>query len=319
MQSGSTQAGRQVVTRSRFSRIRDGRSLGSPERADAVLAGNDILADWLSRHSDRVQVIPSLVDPRTVAIREHTDRPAVVWGWIGSRSTAMHLHALVDVLESATRQLPDRNVEVLVVGGPAPAIPGARVRELAWSEAVETEALARIDVGLMPLPDTPWTRGKCSYKALQYMSAGIPVVADDVGVSAKVVGNGAGGLIVGQRDDWVDALVRLSRDVSLRRSLGEEGRRRVASEFSVERWAPRSRPRCAATSRARASESGRPGSRRRSRCQRCGLRSGGGRGSRCTRRRRARPDDRQAAGRVEGATPSPHALPLWWGCACEDG
>lgn len=206
-------------------------------RADAVLAGNEILADWLSRRSDRVEVVPSLVDVREVAARDHADGPTAVWGWIGSRSTAVHLGQLAGVLDRAARSLPDREVELLVVGGPAPAVPGMRVRELAWSEAVETEALARIDVGLMPLPDTPWTRGKCSYKALQYMSAGIPVVADDVGVSAQVI-SGAG-IVAAQRDDWIEALVGLSRDAELRRSLGQQGRQRVAADFSVERWAPR--------------------------------------------------------------------------------
>jgi glycosyltransferase involved in cell wall biosynthesis len=208
------------------------------QRSDAVLAGNDILAEWLSTHSSRVRVVPSLVDPRAVAVREHTDARTVVWGWIGSRSTAVHLRALSDVLGRAARELPDRDVEVLVVGGPAPEVPGARVRELAWTQAVESDALGRIDIGLMPLPDTPWTRGKCSYKALQYMNAGIPVVADDVGVSAQVIADGEGGIIARGRDDWVDALVRLSRDASLRRSLGEGGRRRVVAGFSVERWAP---------------------------------------------------------------------------------
>jgi glycosyltransferase involved in cell wall biosynthesis len=208
-------------------------------RADTVIAGNDLLAEWLARYAERVRIVPSLVDPRATQVRRHEERQRIVWGWIGSPPTAVHLKALADVLDKAARELDGRPVTLVVVGGQAPRVRSLHVTELPWSEMAEREALASMDVGLMPLPDSPWTRGKCAYKALQYMCAGIPVVADGVGVSAQVVGHERGGLIAGGPDEWVEALVELSRDVALRARLGATGRDRVQRDYSLEAWAPR--------------------------------------------------------------------------------
>ena len=207
--------------------------------ADAVIAGNDLLAEWLSRHSRHVVVIPSLVEHRTVPIRQHEQRDTVVLGWIGSRSTAASLARLRAPLSALANQAGEIGLELVVVGGVAPEIPGIRVRSEAWSEPREAEFLREVDIGLMPLPDDEWTRGKCAYKALQYMAAGIPVVADDVGVSAKVIGHGQAGLIAHDDDEWTRSLATLVEDPELRKQLGGKGRRQVEEGYSVERWAPR--------------------------------------------------------------------------------
>ena len=101
-----------------------------------------------------------------------------------------------------------------------------------WSIDEELEALRRIDVGLMPMPDNAWTRGELSaYKALQYMAAGIPVVGDDVGVCFGAIGPEKGGFIVRGEDEWVEALLALARDSELRGRLGDHGRRRVEGKL----------------------------------------------------------------------------------------
>ena len=123
-------------------------------------------------------------------------------------------------------------------GAPPPSAIVPACRSEPWSEPREQSFLAEIDIGLMPLPDNPWTRGKCAYKALQYMAAGVPVVADDVGVSAEVIGHGEAGLIAGRNGEWSDHLDELAGDVELRARLGAAGRRRVEQDFSVRRWAP---------------------------------------------------------------------------------
>jgi glycosyltransferase involved in cell wall biosynthesis len=110
------------------------------------------------------------------------------------------------------------------------------VEERAWSLGAEREALAEMDIGLMPLDDTPWSRGKCAYKALQYMASGIPAVADDVGIVAGTVG-GAGCAVAGP-EQWLEALGALADDPGLRASMGKVGRRRVEEEFSPARWLP---------------------------------------------------------------------------------
>ena len=122
------------------------------------------------------------------------------------------------------------------MGGSAPDVPGLRVREEAWSEEAEKRFLAEVDIGLMPLPDNAWTRGKCAYKALQYMAAGIPVVADDVGVSAEVIGHEQGGLIVPAGGDWAEPL----RTLGFRRRLLRTSSATPAASASPR--ATRSRP-----------------------------------------------------------------------------
>jgi glycosyltransferase involved in cell wall biosynthesis len=208
-------------------------------QAEHVIAGNDYLAEWLSDANPRVTVVPSLVAVERVALRRHADSAPVTLGWIGSSSTARYLAGLRPALERVSAARPEIDWELWALGGPVPDVRGMACFSLGWSEQAERDLLARMDIGLMPLPDDPWTRGKCAYKALVYMSAGVPVVADEVGVTAAVVGHERAGLVTPNRDAWVDALVALAGDAPLRTRMGAEGRRRVEQDFSTRAWAPR--------------------------------------------------------------------------------
>ena len=208
-------------------------------RADHVIAGNDYLAEWLSRHARVVSVVPSLVDTAKIAPRVHREADTLTLGWIGSHSTVRYLHAIVPALTAFARAHADVPVRLVVVGGEAPVIEGMRTEQWRWSEERESAALAQMDIGLMPLPDNAWTRGKCAYKALQYMAAGVPVVADDVGVTATVVGDGSAGSLVRRPEEWPAAIQPLANDVELRQRMGAAGRSRVVDRFSVDVWAPR--------------------------------------------------------------------------------
>ncbi len=205
--------------------------------ADAVIAGNEFLADWLSEYSSNVVVVPSLVDPSTVPARKHVAEREVTWGWIGSRSTTQHLDEAASTLAKAAAGLPGQSVRLLVLGASRPIrVAGLEVEHRSWSEEAERHALNEVDIGLMPLPDNPWTRGKCAYKALLYMSAGIPVVADDVGVSRRTVGHEEGGLIAESAGQWIENLRVLTTDVEQRRRLGNGARNRAEDHFSIARW-----------------------------------------------------------------------------------
>jgi Glycosyl transferases group 1 len=206
------------------------------ERADQVIAGNRVLAEWLSRYTDRVTVVPSLVEPRELPIKQHGDGDTITLGWIGSAGTSRYLMPIRALLPELSRLAPERTFRLLVVGGEITPPDGIEVEQLEWSPEAEGKALGAIDIGLMPMPDTPWTRGKCAYKALQYMGAGIPAVADDVGVTREVVGDG--GITVRGEGEWLTALIDLTRDHKLRSRLGAAARRRVETHYSVERWAP---------------------------------------------------------------------------------
>lgn len=207
-------------------------------RADQVVAGNELLAEWLSSYSSTVTVIPSLVDVEVVRRRSHQDRSKLVIGWIGSATTAPFLRRLGGALERVAAALPDREVELRVLGGPLFELARVTVRAERWSEQAERDCLGEMDIGVMPLPDTVFTRGKCAYKALQYMAAGVPVVADDVGITAQVIGPGGAGLLATGEDEWVEALVALGMDRGARERLGGLGRIRVEERYSVQAWAP---------------------------------------------------------------------------------
>lgn len=206
-------------------------------RAATVVAGNEILAEWLSRHAERVVVIPSVVEPSS-SPRKHETKDDAVVGWIGSDSTAAYLRAAGTALTRVAQALRPKRLKLLIVGGPAFALPGVRVEAIPWSESNEQEALSKIDVGLMPLPDNAWTRGKCAYKAIQYMSAGIPVVADDVGIARSVIEGHGAGLVARPGVTWEDALGQLLSDTGARTELGAAGRQAVEREFSPRRWGP---------------------------------------------------------------------------------
>ncbi len=205
-------------------------------RAAHVVAGNELLAEHLSQFNASVSVIPTLIDVSEPAAPAPLEADAIVLGWTGSPSTAPYLDRIRPALERFAASIAPTPVRLLVVGGAAPELAGIEVEPIRWSESAEREALARMQIGLMPLPDTPWNRGKCAFKALRYMGAGVPVVADDVGVTATTVG--PGGIVLREADRWADALGELARSPADRIAMGEDGRRHVIANFSTSRWAP---------------------------------------------------------------------------------
>ena len=146
-----------------------------------VTVGNEHLASFASAHCSAVTVIPPTVDTRVYVPQERPANPRPVVGWTGSITTAPYLQAIAPAL----RQLRERIDYELRVVGTTVEIPGVRSCQVAWSAETEVEDLRPFDVGLMPLPDDEWTRGKCGMKAIQYMGLGIPAVVSPVGVNAN--------------------------------------------------------------------------------------------------------------------------------------
>ncbi len=205
------------------------------ERAEHIVAGNDILAEHLARYSDAITVVPSLVDTASYTMRVHRQMPVITLGWIGSPTTASYLSHIGPVLERFAEQS-TRPVRLVVVGGAAPRLHRVDVHEWRWTPETERTALAEMDIGLMPLQDTPWARGKCAYKALQYMACGIPPLVSNVGISAAIVGDA--GYVVTRDGQWLDGLHTLAGDARLRTLLGGVGHRRTEQDFSFTRWIP---------------------------------------------------------------------------------
>jgi glycosyltransferase involved in cell wall biosynthesis len=208
---------------------------GLIQRAEAVLAGSETLATYTRRLNRATTVIPSVVDTERYWVAPQVSKNHVVIGWIGSPATEHYLRALVVPLTRLARQA---NIRLRVVGGRAPVIPGVITEEVKWSEVEEVSLIQAFDIGIMPLFDDAWSRGKCAFKLIQCMACGIPVVASPVGANNEVVSTQCG-FLADSDSAWLDALARLAADESLRRSMGRAGRERVEQHYSLAVAAPR--------------------------------------------------------------------------------
>ena len=207
-----------------------GKTQSVVKRATVVIAGNHELATWARRSNPRVEIIPTTIDTDSylVPARNDPNRQLCI-GWSGSRTTIQHLEALTGVLREVQQKT---GVRLKVIGDEDYAIPGASVESSAWSEEGELSELSEIDVGVMPLPDDPWARGKCGLKALQYMALGIATVMSPVGVNREIAGGGAA-LLASTDAEWREALTRLTEDAGFRLETGARGRQRVEERYST--------------------------------------------------------------------------------------
>jgi glycosyltransferase involved in cell wall biosynthesis len=201
--------------------------------AKAVVAGNEYLASYARRYSKHVFVVPTSIElgayPVQPALRD--DAPFTIV-WSGSRSTLTHLEVARAALEAFGAQ---RRAVLRIIGNVPPERPFVNLKNefIPWREADEASTLAAAHVGIMPLPDDEYARGKCALKGLQYMAVGLPVLLSPVGVNAEVVQNGQNGLLASSPDEWIHALQRLADSPVLRRDLGAAGRRTVEQRYSA--------------------------------------------------------------------------------------
>ena len=163
------------------------------------------------------------------------ERPVVI-GWIGSPGTTPYLRLIAEPLRTVIAKYPD--VIVDFVGAGPIDLPGVTIRRHEWSLDTEVSSLEMFDVGVMPLPDNEWTRGKGGYKLLQYMAMGIPGVASPVGINSQVVRHGANGFLATTDDEWIEALTRLIESKELRQTLGERARRDAIETYSLRSSTP---------------------------------------------------------------------------------
>jgi glycosyltransferase involved in cell wall biosynthesis len=199
----------------------------------AVVVGNFHLAEFARRYNPNVTIVPSSIDTvryRPVTVRANGGRHPLVIGWMGSSTTQRYLEDFAPVLRRIAERYP---FELRVVSDRPPSLDGLPLRWRRWSAATEAAELADFDVGIMPLPDTPWTRGKCAMKALQYMGMAVPTVCSPVGVNRDLIRHGENGLLASSAEEWLDAVGDLFGDAALRLRLGEAGRRTVEGEYSA--------------------------------------------------------------------------------------
>lgn len=236
-------------------------------KAWCVVAGNAYLAERAHRAgARRVEIVPSVVDLEEypapagdsvdgsagALLPEHpvevdvagshgafpddaTQSALFTVGWLGSPSTTRYVQSLAPVFERLTRSGP---LKVVVVGASPITMPGVRLEQRTWSKATEAQDIYTFDVGVMPLNDTPWERGKCGFKLIQYMACGRPVVASPVGVNVELAVPSLTGALASTPDEWVRALEVLRDDAGLRRRLGAAGRALVERSYSLQVTGP---------------------------------------------------------------------------------
>ncbi|RZL53461.1 MAG: glycosyltransferase, partial [Variovorax sp.] len=207
-------------------------------KAALVTAGNGYLAQRaIDAGAPWVEVLPTVVDlDRYPSCRSTKvfSVPRIVW--IGSPSTAHYLHLLREPL----RQLALKTPFVLrVIGAKDLEIPGVEVEYVPWAEDTEVESIASCAVGIMPLEDSPWEKGKCGYKLIQYMACSLPVVASAVGANVEIVEDGKSGYLANSADDWITALHTLLEASELRHAMGRAGRLRVEEKYCLQKTGPR--------------------------------------------------------------------------------
>ncbi len=206
--------------------------------ASTVIVGNEYLANYARRESvARVVVIPTVVDLTKYRVKEVESTSSVFTiGWIGSPSTARYLNELAPALAQVCK---GGRARVCLIGSGQINLPDVPVEVIDWHEDTEVDEIRRFDVGIMPLPDEPWSRGKCGFKLIQYMACGLPVVASPVGSNSEIVVDGLCGYLSKTTDEWVLALVALMTDAELRFQMGAAGRKRVEEKYCLAVTAPK--------------------------------------------------------------------------------
>ncbi len=204
-----------------------------------VVAGNAYLADRArAAGAAWVEIVPTVVDALAYGAMPPAQDPARPrLGWIGLPETwTTYMRPMLPQLTAVAAA---HGAVLRVVGAGRAAADVAGIELVDWHEATEVSEIARMDIGLMPLDNSPWSQGKCGYKLIQYMACGLPVVASPVGVNSRIVEDGVNGYLVDTPDDWAKALARLLADPALRARMGAAGRAKVAAEYSVQAQGPR--------------------------------------------------------------------------------
>lgn len=201
--------------------------------ADMVFAGNRYLADYASRFNDTVKIVPTTIDTVAYQKTEPAHRNKVCIGWSGSITTIKHFEFALPALRQLKEKFGDQ-IYIKVIGDASYRNQELGVRSVGWSAATEVEDLSEIDIGIMPLPDDEWTRGKCGLKGLQYMALGIATVMSPVGVNTEIIQDGVNGFLASSTDEWVAKMSMLIESAELREKLGGPARQTVIDRYSVE-------------------------------------------------------------------------------------
>lgn len=203
--------------------------------ADAVIVGNEYLARRARQQSSNVHLIPTVIDLNRYPLPRPIDNEVFTVGWIGSPATTPYLREVLPVFKRLRQCMALR---IVLVGAGDFQLDDLPVEILPWNEETEVSHIQSLDVGIMPLPNNPWERGKCGYKLIQYMACGRPVVGSPVGVNTAIIEHGTNGFLARTTAEWCEALSQLHADAKLRTAMGQAGRKKVEQQYCMQVTAP---------------------------------------------------------------------------------
>lgn len=213
---------------------RQSRRFGRMARmADLIICGNEYLRFNTEPYNPNLRILPTPIDMNRYVMKppsSHGNR-AVTIGWIGSRVTLKYLQEISPALTAVAKKYP--NTCLKIVADEFIDVEGMEVIRQPWSDANEIADLHSFDIGLMPLTDDRWTRGKCGFKLLQCMAVGLPVVCSPVGMNREIVMDGVDGFWANNQEEWIEKLTILIENHSLRKTMGAKGRQKVVEKYSL--------------------------------------------------------------------------------------
>ena len=196
-----------------------------------VFCGNHYLKEYAKKFNQQVFYIPTTIDTENLhnQIKKHNDGEIII-GWTGTHTTARYLKEIESILIELQKKY---KFQVNLICNKDPRISGLEYIFIPWEKESEIDELIKFDIGLMPLSDNEWTKGKCGFKALQYMALQIPAIASDVGVNNKIISDGVNGFLTRNTNDWKEKLEELINNKELRTQFGIEGRKTIINSYSV--------------------------------------------------------------------------------------
>lgn len=205
--------------------------------ASTVVVGNEYLRDHaIKAGAQRIVILPTSIDLARYPSPTPAQNEIFTIGWIGSPATTRYLHQVHEVLAGICAH---NQAKVVLIGASDTGWQDIPHATHPWSEDTEVAEVGGFDVGIMPLEDSPWERGKCGYKLIQYMACGRPVIASPVGINTRIVEPGINGYLAETPHDWVQALTALMADADLRQQMGAAGRAKVERDYAIQVNAPR--------------------------------------------------------------------------------
>ncbi|MFZ5552663.1 MAG: glycosyltransferase family 4 protein [Bacteroidota bacterium] len=202
-----------------------------------VFAGNPYLAEYALKYNPGVQVIPTTIETEKYIPKQENKNGTVCIGWTGSLTTMKHFQYAIPFLKKIKAEY-GSGVEIKVIGDKEYINEELGIKGIAWSSATEISDLQQFDIGIMPLPDDEWAKGKCGLKGLQYMAMGIPTIMSPVGVNTDIITDGENGFLASGDEEWQKKLKQLIDSTELRVKMGEKARQTVIEKYSVFAWQP---------------------------------------------------------------------------------